>query len=73
MWKLPLFLGAIATEDSFPVDSYGQGPVPIIVANAVTMPLVYCFDIAIKGLHFSAVSLGGKYLTELNRTELNLP
>ena len=35
------------------------GPVPIIVANAVTVPMTYCFDIIVKGVEFSTVSLTG--------------
>jgi hypothetical protein len=33
--------------------------VPIIVANAVTVPMTYLFDIVVKGVSFSTLSLAG--------------
>jgi solute carrier family 35 protein F3/4 len=35
------------------------GPVPIIVGGAVAMPLTYLFDVFVRGLEFSAISLLG--------------
>ena len=44
------------------------GPVPIVVANAVTVPMTYCFDIIVKGVEFSTVSLTGAVRMLQNKT-----
>ena len=43
---------------SFMMGSTLAGPVPIIVGGAVALPMTYCFDIVVRGLHFSSLSLG---------------
>ena len=43
---------------SFMMGSTLAGPVPIIVGGAVAVPMTYCFDIVVRGLHFSMLSLG---------------
>jgi hypothetical protein len=34
------------------------GPVPIIVGGAVALPMTYCYDMIVRGLRFSTLSLG---------------
>ena len=47
------------------------GPVPIIVANTAGVPITYGWDIIVKGLHFSPLSLGGAALVLASFAALN--
>lgn len=44
----------------FMMGSTLAGPVPIIVGGAVALPMTYCYDMTIRGLRFSTLSLGTK-------------
>lgn len=43
---------------SFMMGSTLAGPVPIIVGGAMAVPMTYCFDMVVRGLYFSPLSLG---------------
>lgn len=47
-------------------------PVPIVVANAVAVPLTYCYDIVFRSIHFSTVSLLGAAIVVVSFVMLNL-
>ena len=48
------------------------GPVPIIVANAVAVPMTYCFDIVIRSISFTTTSLLGAVIVVVSFVLLNL-
>lgn len=48
------------------------GPVPIIVANAVAVPMTYCFDVVVRSVSFTKTSLLGAIIVVVSFVLLNL-